>query len=83
MSQQVNTHTNTGAAVAEGFRAVVLQPEGRRFDPQSDPSICRSFRWQGAEPRMAAHRIKKVLRIDALYEIVSDWVNVKVYCKAL
>ncbi|CAB1451963.1 unnamed protein product [Pleuronectes platessa] len=31
-------------------RVVVLQPEGRQFDPKSDPSACRSVLGQDAKP---------------------------------
>ncbi|CAB1451460.1 unnamed protein product [Pleuronectes platessa] len=31
-------------------RVIVLQPKGRRFDPQSDPSACRSVLGQDAGP---------------------------------
>ncbi|CAB1446486.1 unnamed protein product [Pleuronectes platessa] len=34
-------------------RVVVLQPEGRQFDSQSDPSACRGVLGQDAEAQMA------------------------------
>ena len=46
-------------------------------------SACRSVLEQDAELRIVPHRTTKVLLIDALYECVCDWVNVKLYCKVL
>ena len=73
-SNDLDLYSNAAAVGGCGWggRVVVLQPEGRQFDPQSSQkeSARRSVLEQDAEPRIVPHRTTKVLLIDALYECV-------------
>ena len=57
-------------------RVVIFQPEGRRFDPQSAPSACRSVLGQDTEPLNGPSQNKKVLWIkaSAKHVLICVWI---------
>ena len=63
------------AAVAEGIEWSSSNLKVGSSIPSLPKSACRSVLEQDAEPW--------IVLIDALYECVCDWVNVKLYCSVL
>ena len=63
-----------------GGRVVVLQPEGRQFNPQSSQRKTAS---KVSLSKLLNPELPLIELIDALYECVCDWVNEKLYCKVL